>query len=50
METASCQGLPYVAVSFNIGMTGQFPGESSDAYHTLAGMILFNLDRLPTAI
>ncbi|WP_340124027.1 hemolysin family protein [Methylobacter svalbardensis] len=30
-----------------IGMNGQFPGESSNAYHTLAGMILFNLERLP---
>jgi len=30
-----------------IGMNGQFPGESSKAYHTLAGMILFNLERLP---
>ncbi|MDI1232506.1 MAG: hemolysin family protein [Methylobacter sp.] len=30
-----------------IGMNGPFPGESSNAYHTLAGMILFNLERLP---
>lgn len=30
-----------------IGMKGQFPGESSNAYHTLAGMILFNLERVP---
>jgi putative hemolysin len=30
-----------------IGMNDQFPGESSNAYHTLAGMILFNLERLP---
>ncbi|MFA5016360.1 MAG: hemolysin family protein [Methylobacter sp.] len=30
-----------------IGMNGQFPGESSNTYHTLAGMILFNLERLP---
>ncbi|TRW89976.1 hemolysin family protein [Candidatus Methylobacter oryzae] len=30
-----------------IGINGQFPGESSNAYHTLAGMILFNLERLP---
>ena len=28
-------------------MFGQFPGESSNAYSTLAGMILFNLERLP---
>ncbi|MGZ8910851.1 MAG: hemolysin family protein [Methylococcaceae bacterium] len=30
-----------------IGMHGQFPGESSNSYHTLAGMILFNLEKLP---
>ncbi|MCK9619615.1 MAG: hemolysin family protein [Methylobacter sp.] len=30
-----------------LGMADQFPGESSNEYNTLAGMILFNLERLP---
>lgn len=38
---------PIIQLKSTIGMNGQFPGESSNAYHTLAGMILFNLERLP---
>ena len=38
---------PIAQLKSAIEMNGQFPGESSNAYHTLAGMILFNLERLP---
>lgn len=39
--------LPISQLKSAIGMTGQFPGESANAYHTLAGMILFCLERFP---
>ena len=39
--------LPISQLKSAIGMTGQFPGESANAYHTLAGMILSYLERLP---
>ncbi|MGR8940356.1 MAG: hemolysin family protein [Gammaproteobacteria bacterium] len=40
-------GLPISQLKSLIGMSGQFPGESMHAYNTLAGMILFYLERLP---
>lgn len=40
-------GLSIAQLKSTIGMNGQFPGESSNAYHTLAGMILFNMEKLP---
>jgi putative hemolysin len=39
--------LPISHLKTLIGMTGQFPGETEATYHTLAGMILFTLERLP---
>jgi putative hemolysin len=39
--------LPISQLKPIIGMTGQFPGELTNAYHTLAGLILFYLERLP---
>lgn len=39
--------IPISQLKSAIGMTGQFPGESANAYHTLAGMILSYLERLP---
>jgi len=40
-------GLPISQLKSVIGMSGQFPGESTHAYNTLAGMLLFYLERLP---
>jgi putative hemolysin len=40
-------GIPINQLKPIIGKTGEFPGESTNAYHTLAGMILFKLERLP---
>lgn len=39
--------IPIAQLKSTIGITSQFPGESSNAYNTLAGMILFNLEKLP---
>ncbi|MDD1611732.1 MAG: hemolysin family protein, partial [Methylococcaceae bacterium] len=39
--------MPISLLKSVIGMNGQFPGESTHAYNTLAGMILYYLERLP---
>jgi putative hemolysin len=39
--------IPIAQLKSSLGITSQFPGESSNAYNTLAGMILFNLEKLP---
>lgn len=39
--------LPINQLKSVLGMSSQFPGESTGDYHTLAGMILSELERLP---
>ncbi len=40
-------GLSINRLKSVIGMTGQFPGESANAFNTVGGFILYVLERIP---